>query len=183
MALSRFRVKLMARVAIRLAGAANGCTMSTRVDAAESSQLCRGADSDLYRCGAKAANDLDTFIARRPVNCTPVEDQYRRTVATCSVGGADVGEWLVRNGFALDWPQYSKDMTASPGAVKKREGGGTRMTDEKKMVPSVSYCPSLVQAYSDNRHSTSQLTVVSLRPLNPPSHCLRKRDGDQHPAI
>jgi hypothetical protein len=31
------------------------------VDAPESSQLCRGADSDLYRCGAKAANDLGTF--------------------------------------------------------------------------------------------------------------------------
>src|SRR6267143_3924949 len=47
------------------------------VDAPESSQLCRGADSNLYRCGAKAANDLDSFIARRPVNCTPVaEDQY-----------------------------------------------------------------------------------------------------------
>jgi endonuclease YncB( thermonuclease family) len=35
------------------------------VDAPESSQLCRGADSNLYRCGANAANDLDTFIARQ----------------------------------------------------------------------------------------------------------------------
>ena len=35
------------------------------VDAPESSQLCRGADSNLYRCGAKAANDLDSFIALR----------------------------------------------------------------------------------------------------------------------
>src|ERR1700743_2742761 len=56
------------------------------VDAPESNQLCRGEDNNLYRCGAKAANDLDSFIARRPVNCTPVaEDQYGRTVATCSV--------------------------------------------------------------------------------------------------
>ena len=63
------------------------------VDAPESSQLCRGADSNLYRCGAAAANDLDTFIARRPVNCTRVsEDQYGRSVATCSVGGTDLGE-------------------------------------------------------------------------------------------
>ena len=31
-----------------------------------------------------------------------------RTVATCSVGGADLGEWLARSGLALDWPQYSK---------------------------------------------------------------------------
>jgi endonuclease YncB( thermonuclease family) len=41
------------------------------VDAPESSQLCRGGDSLQYQCGAKAANDLDAFIARRSVNCLP----------------------------------------------------------------------------------------------------------------
>src|SRR6202045_1377283 len=54
------------------------------IDAPESAQLCRGEDSLQYRCGAKAANELDTFIARRPVSCIPISlDQYRRTVATC----------------------------------------------------------------------------------------------------
>lgn len=79
------------------------------IDAPESTQLCRGEDSLPYRCGAQAANDLDSFIARRPVDCVPLNlDQYGRTVATCSVDGADLGEWLVRNGLALDWPLYSK---------------------------------------------------------------------------
>ena len=79
------------------------------IDAPESTQLCRGDDSLQYRCGAQAANDLDAFIARRPVNCLPMNlDQYGRTVATCSAGGADLGEWLVRGGLALDWPQFSK---------------------------------------------------------------------------
>ena len=79
------------------------------IDAPESSQLCRDDDSSLYRCGAQAANDLDAFIARRPVNCVPINlDQYGRTVATCSTGGVDLGEWLVRNGLALDWPLFSK---------------------------------------------------------------------------
>jgi endonuclease YncB( thermonuclease family) len=79
------------------------------IDAPESSQFCRGEDSLQYRCGAQAANDLDAFIARRPVNCSPLSlDPYGRTVATCSVGGTDLGEWLVRRGLALDWPQYSK---------------------------------------------------------------------------
>ena len=79
------------------------------IDAPEGSQLCRGEDSLQYRCGAKAANELDTFIARRPVDCSPVSlDQYRRTVAVCSIDGVDLAEWLVRNGLALDWPQYSK---------------------------------------------------------------------------
>ena len=92
------------------------------IDAPESSQLCRGEDSLQYRCGAQAANDLDAFIARRPVNCVPLSlDQYGRTVATCSVGGADLGEWLVQSGLALDWPQYSKGRYA--GAQQKAERG------------------------------------------------------------
>jgi hypothetical protein len=96
------------------------------VDAPESSQLCRGADSNLYRCGANAANDLDTFIARRPVNCTPVsEDQYGRSVAICSVGGADLGEnglfamvsrWIGRN--------IRKGSTTPPSAKPIVRGGG-----------------------------------------------------------
>jgi endonuclease YncB( thermonuclease family) len=79
------------------------------IDAPESTQLCRGEDSLHYRCGAQAANDLDAFIAKRPVNCTPITlDRYGRSVATCSVNSTDLGEWLVRSGLALDWPQYSK---------------------------------------------------------------------------
>jgi endonuclease YncB( thermonuclease family) len=84
------------------------------VDAPESTQVCRGEDSLRYQCGAQAANALDAFIARRTVTCMPVSlDRYGRTVATCSVGGADLGEWLVRNGLALDWPQYSKGRYAA----------------------------------------------------------------------
>ena len=78
------------------------------VDAPEGTQLCRGEDSEQYRCGSQAANELYDFIAHRPVNCNPINlDQYGRTVATCSVGGVDIGKWLVQNGLALDWPRYS----------------------------------------------------------------------------
>jgi endonuclease YncB( thermonuclease family) len=79
------------------------------IDAPESTQLCRSGDSLQYRCGAMSANDLDAFIATRSVNCMPFSlDRYGRTLATCSVDGVDLGEWLVRSGLALDWPQYSK---------------------------------------------------------------------------
>jgi endonuclease YncB( thermonuclease family) len=79
------------------------------IDAPESAQLCRGEDSLQYRCGAKAANDLDAFIAARSVNCMPVSlDRYGRTVASCFVDGVDLAQWLVSNGLALDWPKYSK---------------------------------------------------------------------------
>ena len=96
-----------------------------RVDAPESSQLCRGEDSLQYRCGSKAANDLDAFIAGRPVNCLPMSlDRYGRTVATCSIGGTDLGDWLVRNGLALDWPQYSKRKYESAQRDAEQAGRG-----------------------------------------------------------
>jgi endonuclease YncB( thermonuclease family) len=95
------------------------------VDAPESTQLCRGDDSQQYRCGAKSANDLDAFIAERPVSCNPISlDRYGRTVATCSVAGADLGEWLVRSGLALDWPQYSKAKYAAAQRDAEHAGRG-----------------------------------------------------------
>lgn len=79
------------------------------VDAPESTQLCRGEDSLPYRCGAKAAKELDRFIAGRPISCQPVSrDAYGRTVATCAVDDVDLGDWLVQRGLALDWPKHSK---------------------------------------------------------------------------
>jgi endonuclease YncB( thermonuclease family) len=93
------------------------------IDAPETTQLCRGDDSQQYRCGAKSANDLDAFIGRRPVSCTPISlDQYGRTVATCSVDGVDLGDWLVRSGLALDWPQYSKGKYAAAQRDAERAG-------------------------------------------------------------
>lgn len=41
------------------------------IDAPESSQLCRNDASDQCKCGAKAANDLDAFIAGRAVCYRP----------------------------------------------------------------------------------------------------------------
>src|SRR5258708_7286398 len=62
------------------------------IDAPESNQLCRGDDSIQYRCGAKAANDLDSFLNKRPIDCGSVSLlQYRRTVAVCSI---DLVEFL-----------------------------------------------------------------------------------------
>jgi endonuclease YncB( thermonuclease family) len=61
------------------------------IDAPESDQLCRNRDSEHYRCGQKAANDLDAFVARRPVSCIEVDrDQYKRAVAVCTVAGIDL---------------------------------------------------------------------------------------------
>jgi endonuclease YncB( thermonuclease family) len=95
------------------------------IDAPESSQLCRNDESLQYRCGAKAANELDAFIARRPVDCSPVSlDQYGRTVAVCSIDGVDLANWLVLNGLALDWPTYSKGKYAKAQRDAEHAGRG-----------------------------------------------------------
>lgn len=92
------------------------------IDAPETAQLCRGDDSLQYRCGAQAANELDRLIGQSPVTCTLVSlDTYGRSVAECSVGGLDIGEWLVQNGYALDWPKYSNGRYSSAQANASRE--------------------------------------------------------------
>jgi len=99
------------------------------IDAPESSQLCRNDDSNLFQCGRAAATALAgiLWVIKRPVICSPVaQDQYGRTVATCTIGtpGPDIGQWLVANGHALDWPQYSKGKYegAQRGAQKAERG-------------------------------------------------------------
>ena len=78
------------------------------IDAPETDQFCRGNDSLPYRCGATAANKHDAFISRRLVRCSQKDvDQYGRAVARCAVDATDLGEWLVVEGVAIDWPRYS----------------------------------------------------------------------------
>jgi endonuclease YncB( thermonuclease family) len=96
------------------------------IDAPESDQLCRGEDSLQYRCGAKAANELDQFITSRPVACAPIDtDQYGRTVASCTVAGTDLAGWLVSHGYALDWSRYSHGKYGA--AQKEAEQAGRGM--------------------------------------------------------
>ena len=95
------------------------------IDAPEHDQLCRGDDSDPYRCGAVSANKLDTLIARRPVYCAPKDvDRYGRTVASCRSGAADLGEWLVSQGLALDWSRYSKGRYGAAQREAEQAGRG-----------------------------------------------------------
>jgi endonuclease YncB( thermonuclease family) len=106
------------------------------VDAPKAGQLCRGEDGDQYRCSIEAANKPGTFIALRQVNCSPINlDRYGRTVATCSVDGADLGEWLVRNGLALDLPQYSRGKYGL--AQHEAEQGGRGIWKGSHVEPSL----------------------------------------------
>jgi endonuclease YncB( thermonuclease family) len=77
------------------------------VDAPEASQLCT-REGLPWRCGADATAALRAFLRGRPVACTPVErDRYGRVVARCRAGGEDLGAWLVREGLAVAYTDFS----------------------------------------------------------------------------
>jgi endonuclease YncB( thermonuclease family) len=95
------------------------------IDAPESDQTCHDDDGKLYRCGQKAANDLSNFIGSKTVSCAPqATDRYGRIVAVCSIAGGDLADWLVRQGLAFDWPQYSKGRYVAAQKEAERTGGG-----------------------------------------------------------
>jgi endonuclease YncB( thermonuclease family) len=95
------------------------------VDAPESVQTCHDDDGKLYRCRQQAAIALSDFIGAKTVACAPQDiDRYGRTVAACSVAGADIADWLVRGGRAFDWPQYSKGKYAAAQNDAERAGEG-----------------------------------------------------------
>lgn len=94
------------------------------VDAPESSQLCTKAGQP-WRCGQAAALALSDYIGTATVHCKATgHDRYRRTVASCSVGAEEINLWLVTNGWARDWPRYSKGAysTAQEAAHVARRG-------------------------------------------------------------
>jgi endonuclease YncB( thermonuclease family) len=89
------------------------------VDAPESGQKCLSAQSKFVRCGAEAANALDTWINRNPVSCDiEGKDRYGRSLGECSVRGQSMQEWLVTNGYALAYRSYSKAYV--PAELKAR---------------------------------------------------------------
>ncbi len=79
------------------------------MDAPELGQTCTSQFGKPYRCGFRAAEVLTNLIAGKKVDCwVESEDRYQRHVATCTVGGQDIGEAMVRAGWAIDSPYFSK---------------------------------------------------------------------------
>ncbi len=88
------------------------------IDTRESRQSWR-LDGKPWQCGKDAANALTEKISRRPVACEEKDrNRYRRIVARCEAGGKDIGEEMVRLGFALAYRKYSRDYVDQEEAVK-----------------------------------------------------------------
>lgn len=94
------------------------------VDAPESRQTCTQAGAP-WRCGQQAANALDAWLSARPVACLEIEkDQYGRSVSRCTAGGEDIGRWMVINGWAVEYTDYSDGRYAAAQRQAERTHAG-----------------------------------------------------------
>ncbi len=74
------------------------------VDAPELHQTCAEANGKSWLCGRAAKAKLTTLIKGGNVNCEArANDRFGRTVVLCSAEGVpDLGEAMVRDGYAID---------------------------------------------------------------------------------
>ena len=74
------------------------------IDAPELHQTCTEAYWKTWSCGRTAKARLTALINRGNVNCEArAPDRFGRAVAVCSAEGVpDLGEALVRDGYAID---------------------------------------------------------------------------------
>ena len=80
------------------------------VDAPESSQLCTDRAGASVRCGQQSALKLDSLLKNTTCRCEVQDtDRYGRAVAICYAGDININEWMVREGQALAYQQYSPD--------------------------------------------------------------------------
>jgi endonuclease YncB( thermonuclease family) len=93
------------------------------IDAPEIRQSCQRGPIPV-RCGLAARDQLAAIVSGRQVRCEGRQrDKYRRLVATCSVGGRDLGEAMVRSGWALAYRRYGlRYVPAEDTARQARRG-------------------------------------------------------------
>ena len=88
------------------------------VDAVEGRQTCRLPEGKTWACGTDAAMALADRIGRRPVTCDQRDiDRYGRIVAVCRQGDTDLGAWMVAQGWAMAYRQYSTDYVGAEEAA------------------------------------------------------------------
>ena len=93
------------------------------IDAPEAPQTCT-VSGKAYLCGQQAALALSDQIDRSVVTCEQRDiDRYGRIVAICFAGGADLGSWLVEQGWALAFRRYSTAYVAQEHAAESARRG------------------------------------------------------------
>jgi endonuclease YncB( thermonuclease family) len=100
------------------------------IDAPEIGQTCSidgdvySISSDTYRCGQQAALALADRIGRDPIYCDERDtDRYGRVVAVCWLNDEDLSAWMVQEGWARAYRQYSRDYVPQEEIAERERRG------------------------------------------------------------
>jgi endonuclease YncB( thermonuclease family) len=94
------------------------------IDAPESGQRCQDARGQDYRCGQRAAFVLTDWIGRVTVSCEQRDtDRYGRVVAVCRARETDINQWMVRQGWAVAYREYSPEYVPDELAARHARAG------------------------------------------------------------
>jgi endonuclease YncB( thermonuclease family) len=92
------------------------------VDAPEYGQSCTRPNGAHWACGVDATKALTNKIDKRRIECEQRDiDQYRRSVAVCRLGGEDINAWLVAEGWAVAYREFSKDYVDEEERARARK--------------------------------------------------------------
>lgn len=96
------------------------------VDAPEGQQTCNDGEGKRYLCGSRAAEAIASLIGRNGrVSCQEEDrDRYGRVVAVCHANGRDINGELVRQGWAVEYGQYSDGRYSDEEAEARRAKRG-----------------------------------------------------------
>ena len=93
------------------------------IDAPEIKQICE-KDNTKIQCGVIAKSVLKNKIADKIPECIVKDkDRYQRLVAECFVGKESLSRFMVRQGYAVAYSQYSKDFIDDEKYAKENKLG------------------------------------------------------------
>jgi len=92
------------------------------IDAPELGQICKTSTGKSYKCGESSAKALGELLDLGRVRCAGRKtDSYGRLLATCTVGGQDIGALMVAAGEAVAFVKYGR--TYLPQQVDAQKAG------------------------------------------------------------
>ena len=93
------------------------------IDAPEIKQICE-KDNTKIQCGVIAKSVLKIKIADKIPECIVKDkDRYQRLVAECFIGKESLSRFMVREGYAVAYSQYSKDFIEDEKYAKENKLG------------------------------------------------------------
>ncbi len=93
------------------------------IDAPEKKQICE-KDNIKIECGILAQDVLKKKIGDKIPECIVKDkDRYQRLVAECFIGKESLSRFMVREGYAVAYTQYSKDFIDDEKYAKENKLG------------------------------------------------------------